>query len=62
VVVEVGQAEVGAGRVVVALQEVEALPVAREVITGIIPVSLLSVTTRSLPNRILFARRTASGA
>jgi RNase P/RNase MRP subunit p29 len=55
VVVEVGQAEVAAARGVAA-----ALPVAWEVLTGIIPAAPLSATTRCLPNRILFARRIAS--
>ena len=69
--VEVGQAEVGAaGRVAVEVGQAEvvaargvvegALPVAWEVLTGIIPAALLSATTRWLPNRILIARRTAS--
>ena len=55
--VEVGQAEVAAARGVA----VGALPVAWEVLTGITPAPLLSATTRWLPNRILIARRTASG-
>ena len=38
-----------------------AIAVARQVLTRIIPAALLSVTTRWLPYRILFARRTASG-
>ena len=56
---------VAAGQEVVAARrgaEEEAMPVAREVLTRIIPAALLSVTTRRLPYRILFARRTASGA
>jgi hypothetical protein len=54
--VEVGQAEVAAARGVAAA----ALPVAWEVLTGIIPAPLLSATTRWLLNRILIARRPAS--
>jgi hypothetical protein len=62
-------AVVAAGRVVavVAAGRVVALPaegaqaVTWEVLTGIIPAAFLSVTTRWLPYRILFAHRTASG-
>jgi len=53
--VVVGQAEVAAARGVAAEG---AMPV---VLSRIIPAALLSATTRSLPNRILFARRTACG-
>jgi len=57
VVVVVGQAEVAAARGVAE----GAMPAAGEVFTQIIPAALLSATTRCLPNRILIARRTASG-
>jgi hypothetical protein len=71
-VVEVGQVEVAAARRVaevaaarrVAEEEALADPaiaVAREVLIRIIPAALLSVTTRWLPYRILFARRTVYG-
>ena len=63
-VVEVGQAEVEAARRVAAEEALAdpAIAVARELLTRIIPAALLSVTTRWSPYRILFARRTASGA
>lgn len=70
---EVAAAAVAARRVaavVVAARRVAAaealadpvIAVAWEVLTRIIPAALLSATTRWLPYRILFARRTASGA
>ena len=61
--VEVGQAEVAAARRVAAAAALAApvIAVAWEILTRILPVALLSVTTRWLPYRILFARRIASG-